>query len=87
MLLFGTESCIASKALNRRIERQGKERTHTIPKHYKGRTDWVLKSPTPVIWMSDVDMQKLNAKVVHSTVSGIYFYVLPTSSESSGNLQ
>ena len=53
------------------MEQQG-ERSHTIPKQYEDVTDWILKSPTSVIWMTDIDSQKLSTTLTHSTVSGSY---------------
>ena len=58
------------QALNKKFERQGKERSHSVPKQYKGHTDWVLKSPTPVMMMADVDTEELGYAITHSTLSG-----------------
>ena len=58
------------KAINKRFEKQGKNRSHSTPTQYKGTTDWVVKSPTPVMRICEIDTAKLSLPVTHSTLSG-----------------
>ena len=52
------------------MKRQGTDRTHNIPKQYNHRTDWVLDSPSTVVWIGEIDSNKLNMEITHTTLSG-----------------
>ena len=52
------------------MKRQGTDRTHNIPPQYNHRTDWVLDSPSTIVWMSDMDANKISMEITHTTLSG-----------------
>ena len=50
--------------------RQGVNRTYYEWKHWKGYTDWVLKSPTPVVFILEREWFKLETGATKTTLSG-----------------
>ena len=52
------------------MKRQGTDRTHNIPKQYNHRTDWVLDSSSTVVWINDMDANRLSMEITHTTLSG-----------------
>ena len=51
---------------------QGTNLTHNIPKQYKDRIEEVLKSPTTVVQLADLETAKLNSEITHTTLSGTF---------------
>ena len=53
------------------MKRQGVQRTHDIPAGYDDDPfEFVIKSPTPVAWIMDVDSTKISIGAQHTTLSG-----------------
>ena len=65
-----------SQAIYRRIEEQGFNRTHTIPKEYKkgkpffSLVNWMFNSPTSVVGIAD-DSWKYSFSLFFTTLSGV----------------
>ena len=50
---------------------QGTTRSFNIPKQYgRNELEWILKSPTPVIFICDFGPAKLITEIKHATLSG-----------------
>ena len=53
------------------MKKQGAQRTHDIPAGYDDDPfEYVIKSPTPVAWIMDVDSTKISIGASHTTLSG-----------------
>ena len=59
------------QAVNNRLLRQGPERSHRVPKQYRyNAAEWMLKSKTGMIWITELDYAKLIAGLYYETLSG-----------------
>ena len=59
------------QAVNKRMKKQGAQRTHDIPAGYDDDPfEFVINSPTPVAWIMDVDSTKISIGASHTTLSG-----------------
>ena len=57
--------------INNRLMRQGPERSHRIPKQYRyNAAEWMLKSKTGMIWITELDYAQLVAGLYYETLSG-----------------
>ena len=50
--------------------RQGVDRTYKEWRHWNGPIDWVLKSPTPVVFITEREYRKLMVDLLVTTLSG-----------------
>ena len=51
--------------------RQGPERSHRVPKQYAyNAAEWMLKSKTGMIWITELDYAQLVAGLYYETLSG-----------------
>ena len=53
------------------MKKQGTERSHHAPKQYQWKIlKWILDSPTGVIWIDELEVNKLMVGLQHTTLSG-----------------
>ena len=50
--------------------RQGVDRTYNEWRRWNGPIDWVLKSPTPVVFITEREYRKLMVDLLATTLSG-----------------
>ena len=58
------------QAVNKRMKEQGPHRTYNIPKQYKDQFDMVRRSPTTVVWITELDNIRITIGVEYTTLSG-----------------
>ena len=52
------------------MKEQGPHRTYNIPKQYKDQFDMVRRSPTTVVWITELDNVRISIGVKYTTLSG-----------------
>ena len=56
------------------MDGQGFNRSHVIPKEYKGNSvKYILGSPTTVVYLAEIENWKKNIDVWYTTISGAVF--------------
>ena len=59
------------QAVWQRMNRQGFNRTHTIPNQYDGNSvSYILGSPTTVAYLTEIETMKIMIDVKYMTISG-----------------
>ena len=62
------------QAVWQRMDGQGFNRSHIIPEEYEGNSvEYILGSPTTVVYLAEIENWKKNIDVKYTTISGAVF--------------